>query len=89
MAMLIEGNGGDAADGRHRLIDVPGIEGGISGDVGRKEAQRGDGAEVERRKVGDIAFIEGLGILGQHDIPVDWGRCRWPCPSHSRTDSPF
>ncbi len=70
MAMAIEGNGGDAATG-HRLIDVPGIEGSISGDVGRKEAQGGHGADVEKEEVGDIAFVKGEGVLGQDHIAVD------------------
>ena len=71
MTVLVERDGGDAVARSGPLIAVPGIEGGIGGQVGGKEAQRGDRAEVERRKVGDIAFIEGLGVLGQHDIPVD------------------
>ena len=35
MSMLIERNGSDAAMQRGALIDVPGIEGSIGGDVGR------------------------------------------------------
>jgi hypothetical protein len=46
--MLVERNGGDAVAIGHRLVGVPGIEGGIGGDVGGKEAQGGDRADVQR-----------------------------------------
>ena len=70
MAMRIQSNGRDAATGSARLIRIPGIEGGISGDVERKEAQDGSRLEVEGRKVGHIGLVERQGALGQDDVPV-------------------
>jgi len=71
MPMLVEGDGGDAPTMHDGLIDVPGIEGGISSDVSGKKAEGGHGADVEGNKVGDIAFVKRLGILGEDDIAVD------------------
>jgi hypothetical protein len=45
--MRVEGDGSDAATSRSALIAVPRIVGGIGGDVGRKEAQRGHGLHIE------------------------------------------
>ncbi len=70
MAVRIQGNGRDAATESARLIRIPSIEGGISGDVERKEAQDGSRLEVEGRKVGHIGLVERQGTFGQHDVPV-------------------
>ena len=70
MAMLVERNGGHAPAMGHGLIGVPGIEGGIGGDVGGEEAQGGDRADVEREEVGDVVLVERLGELGQDHIAI-------------------
>lgn len=41
-----------------------------------KEAEGGNGSQIQRLKRGDIAFIEGLGVLGEDDIAVVGGGCR-------------
>ena len=69
--VLFERDGSDASTMDHRLVGVPGIEGGISGDVGGKALQCGDSTDVEGNKICDIPFVKGLSILGQDDIPVD------------------
>src|SRR6266480_6530858 len=60
MTMLVERNGSDASAMHHGLVGVPGIKGGIGGDVGGKEAQGGDRTDVEGNKVGDIILVKGL-----------------------------
>ncbi len=69
--MLVERDGSNAMAMHDSLVGVPGIKGGISGDVRGKEAQRRHGADVEREEVGDIAFVKGLGVLSEHDIAID------------------
>jgi hypothetical protein len=61
----------DASPRRTRLVGVTGVEGGISSDVQGKGVEHGDGLDVQRYEVGDVIFIEGLGELSQHDIPID------------------
>lgn len=70
-AVLVERDSSNAATMDHGLVDIPGIERRISGDVSGKKLQGSHGLDVEGDKIGDIAFVKGLGILGQHDIPVD------------------
>ncbi len=70
MAMLIQGNGSDAAPEGTGLIGIPGIEGGISSDVEGKEAQVGHRLDVEGRKVGHIGLVERQGVFGQHHVSV-------------------
>src|SRR5437763_3853602 len=50
VAVQIEGNGGDASAMHTGLIDVPGVESRIRGDVEREEAQMGYGLDVEGEK---------------------------------------
>ncbi len=69
--MLVERNGGNTATCGTGLVDVPGVIGGISGDMDGKSREHGHGLDVERRKVGDISFIERQGEISQHDITVD------------------
>jgi hypothetical protein len=70
MGMVVERDGSDAPPKGAGLIGIPGIEGGISGDMHRKGVQDGHGLDVERDEIGDVIFIERLGELGQHDIAI-------------------
>jgi hypothetical protein len=70
MPVLIEGYRSNAAMASGTLIDVPGIKGRIGGDMRGREAQGDHGALIERPIVAHIALVKGLGILGQHHIPV-------------------
>jgi len=69
--MAIEWDGGDAVPMRHRLIDIPVVEGGIGGDMGGQLVRGKDGVLEERAVIGDIRFVEGQGVLGQHHIAID------------------
>ena len=71
MSMLIERNGSDAAMQRGALIDVPGIEGSIGGDVGRIGIEGQHAVAVQGAEVGDIAFIERLGEIRHHHIAIN------------------
>ncbi len=75
MAMLVERDGGHTPATGHRLVGVPGIEGGIGGDVGREEPQGGDRADGEGEEVGDVVLVEGLGELGQDHITIASNGC--------------
>jgi len=70
MSAGVEGNGGDPAMDRTGLVDVPGIKGGIGGDVGGRAAQRCAGARVEWVVVGGAYLVKGLGVLGEHGVAV-------------------
>jgi hypothetical protein len=74
MAVGVERDGSDAPTQRHHLVDIPGIEGGISGDVDGKAGEGRHGADVEGHKVAHIVLIERLGVLGQHHIAVAGNR---------------
>jgi hypothetical protein len=52
------------------LVRVPGIEGRISGDMGREEAKDRDRLAIEGQIIGDIVLVEGPGRLSEHDITV-------------------
>ena len=68
MAAGVERDGGDAA-GRHAgLVDVPGVEGGGGGDIGRGVAQGGGDLAVQRVVVAAVVGVEGLGPLGQDHV---------------------
>ncbi len=71
VGVLVEWNGRDAAKQEGSLVDVPGIESGVSGDIGGRGMQGEHGLIVQAAKGGDIAFVEGLAELSQHDIAVD------------------
>jgi hypothetical protein len=62
------GTGALRVDG---LVDIPGIESRISGDVLGEAVQIGDRLQVPGHEIADIVLIEGLGELGQHDIAID------------------
>ena len=74
--MLIDGDRRDAAVMKGFLVGRPGIKGGISREMGGKEAQRYCRLPVEREKVGDVAFVKGEGVFGQDDIAVVSGNGR-------------
>lgn len=70
MAVLVERNGSHAATKDTGLIYIPGIKGGIAGDVGGKATQERQRLQIERHKGSDVVFIEGLGVLSQDDVAV-------------------
>src|SRR5947209_14384076 len=67
MAMRVEGNSANAATMSHRLRDVPEVIRSISGDMGGQLIGRSYHTLVERTGRGDIGFIEGQRVLGEHD----------------------
>ena len=71
VGVLVEWNGRDAAKQEGSLVDVPGIESGVSGDIDGIGIYGQHHLVVEATKVGDITLIERLGELSQHDIAVD------------------
>ena len=71
VSMAIERNSGDATPMSHGLIDVPVVEGGIGGDMGRELVRGKDGVLEERAVMRHVGFIEGQGVLGEHHIAVD------------------
>src|SRR5450631_1009050 len=72
--MLIERNGSNPTMTGCRFIDIPRIIGSISGHMGWKLLKGNHRLLVERAVIGHIAFIEGLGVFGQHHIAIVWGR---------------
>ncbi len=52
------------------IIDVPGVEGGIRGQVGRAAPQRGDGLLVQGGEPDDVLVVERLGRLGKNKIAM-------------------
>ena len=71
MSVLVQGDSADTLMESDTVIHVPGIEGGISGDVGGIQLSGQHGVAVEGTKVGHIAFIERLGELRKHHIAID------------------
>src|SRR5258708_27905338 len=71
VTMAVERNGSDALAMSQRLVDVPEIESGIGGDVRGKLVGSDNSALKEWTIIGDVGFIEGQGVLGEHDIPID------------------
>ena len=70
MTVRVERDSGNAPTVGTRLIDVPSIKSGISGDVRRVKAEVGHGLQVERHKVGDVVLVESLSLLGEDDITI-------------------
>ena len=70
MPMLIERDGGHPSAKDAGLVDIPGIKGGIGGDMGGKAVQDGEGLQIKRHEVGDVVLVERLGVLGQDHIAV-------------------
>src|SRR5438876_2466646 len=70
MPMLILWNGSNATMTSRRVVDIPRIEGGICGDMGWKLLKGDNGLLIQRTEIGDIAFIEWLGIFGQDHIAI-------------------
>ena len=70
MAVLVERNGSHAAMAGRCFVHVPGIRGGISGDMGRELLEGQDRLLIEGTERGDIGGIKGLGEFSQHHIPV-------------------
>ncbi len=66
-AVLIERNRRNAALTGCRLVDVPRIIGRIGRQIGGKLVEGHDGVLIQGTKIGDIAFVEGLSVVGQHD----------------------
>lgn len=84
MAMLVERHGGDAAQAKRVLMNVPRIKGRISCEIGGELIERNDGLLVEGAIIRDIVLVERLGLFGQDDIPiVRGGGC-----CHSRAVAP-
>src|SRR5258708_12180015 len=83
-AVLVEGDSRDAAMTSWRLIDVPRIKSGISSQVGGELPQGHDSLLIQGTKIGDIAFIEGLGVVGEHDGAIVSNRR----DRHARTIAP-
>ncbi len=71
VGVLVERDGRDAAMQEGSLVDIPGIESGVSGDIDGIGIYGQHHLVVEATKVGDITLIERLGELSQHDIAVD------------------
>src|SRR2546421_9905337 len=70
VTMTIERDGSDARPVRHRLIDVPKVVSGFGCHMGRELIGGHDGSLEEGAIIGDVGFIEGLGILAQHRIAI-------------------
>ena len=68
--MRVEGNGSQTPAKGHRLVDVPGIKSGISGQIAGEKAQVGNQLDVERHEVGDVVLVEGLSVQSQDDIAI-------------------
>ena len=78
-ALLLERDSRNAAVTSCRLVDIPRIKGRISGQMGGKVVEGHNGLLIQGAKVGDIAFIERLGVVGQHDSAiVSYGADRHP-----------
>ena len=65
-AVLVEWNRRDAAMASWCLIHVPRIIGRIRRQIGGKLLEGHDGLLRQGTKIGDIAFVEGQGVLSQH-----------------------
>ena len=70
MGVLVLGNSGDAPAEGTGLVDVPGIKGGIGGDMRWKLGEGDHGLVKEGEGVADVSGIEGLGIFSQHDVTI-------------------
>src|SRR5437588_9651373 len=68
--MPILGNSHDAVAVGTRLVDIPRIVSGISGDMQGKEPEHGHRLDVDAQKITDIAGVEGLGEIGKDHIAV-------------------
>jgi hypothetical protein len=67
--MLVEWNRRNAAMTGGCLIDVPRIRGRIGGQIGVKAVKGHDRVLVQGPKIGDIAFVEGLRVVGSTTVP--------------------
>ena len=72
MSMFIEWHGSGPSMTSRMFVDVPRIKSSISGDMGGKLVQCDDGLLIQRSVVGDISYIEGLGLFSQNDITRVW-----------------
>ncbi len=63
MPMLVEWDRRDAAVPGCLLVDIPGIKSGISGQIHGERLQGCHSLLIEWTKVGDIPFIERLGVF--------------------------
>jgi len=84
VSVLVERNGSNPAITCRSFIDVPCIKGCISGDVGRELFKRHGRFVGERTKIGNVIFIERLGVFCQDHIPIV--RSRRSC--HPRAIAP-
>jgi hypothetical protein len=69
-AGLVERNRSNPSMPDGSFVDVPGIIGGVSCQVSRVLIEGRDGLAIEETEIRHIPLIEGLGVLGQHDIAV-------------------
>jgi hypothetical protein len=61
MSMPTPGNGPNPAMTSSRLIDIPRIKSGVSGNVGREVGKRYDRLLIERTKIGGVpSFISSI-----------------------------
>ena len=70
MAMRIEGNRRDTLLPSSALVDIPGVESGVSRQVVGEVLHVGDGLVIEGQKVGNVVHVERLGVLSQHHITI-------------------
>ena len=52
-------------------MDPPAVVGGIGGQIPGILSAGQHTAAQEGTKIGEVGFIEGQGILGEHDLAVD------------------
>ena len=69
MAVLIEGDGSNPAMKGSFLVDVPGIKGGVSGQMRRKCSQSQGRLLIEGRKMGDVIVVEGRVVSARTTSP--------------------
>ena len=66
----IKRNRSDAAMANGSVIHIPCVRRSIGSQVSWELLEGMDGLGVKRLEGGDIPFIEGLGVFGQHDIAI-------------------
>ena len=70
VSMAVERDSGNAPPMGYRFVDVPVIEGGISGHMDREAVKGHDRPQVQRAVIGHIGFIEGQGVLGDDHLTI-------------------
>jgi hypothetical protein len=73
LGRLLQGNGGDPADLGIVFIDVPGIKGGVSRQIGDPLGEIEEQALDQDIVVAHISALKRLGIFSQDHIPIVGG----------------